>query len=571
MSATSKTTNRLFALRNRYGAAQSCEKLRLLQTLKTSSSISARQLKKLHASLCFIRAFPDSRNHHRLAAGLLERFSGLIAKLPAATRHRLDDNGIAGTLVHYRYDYDSALWLASHYADDVEIHWDDMDDETRLDELLAKLVDSEEEDFYASGHVSCREWLALPANGRSDFAWLWSQLKPQKRYSRFWAGLYDAADIPVIWKLGNARASRSRNVFTGSRVVARTNGLRRPPLSSKQEIQKPLTAIKRLSHERGREVIDVAMASLATMHRETLHFEHANPDEVYLADAGEGVSIAVMGLLPGQRLPLECTIGYLILANGVPVGYGGGSALFRQLNTGLNIFSEYRGSEAAFLWLQVLRVFHQMFACERFIINPYQFGQDNREALSSGAFWFHYRLGFRPVEKEVRQLARSEWLKIKSRKPYQTPARILRQLAGCDMHLALAGARNKNLFREEWIECCSLAATQTLASQASPNKRAAKMRVANKLLDDLWPGNRKSWAKSEYEAFRMMAPVVATIDFSDWSKQEKQSLLKLMHAKGGRFELDFAQQFCEHEKFFRALQKLGRQFEKFSPCLQLTA
>ncbi|MCH8220459.1 MAG: hypothetical protein IIA76_03850 [Proteobacteria bacterium] len=495
----------------------------------------------------------------------------MIAKLPAATRHRLDDSGIAGTRVHYRYDYDSALWLASHYADDVEIHWDDMDDETRLDELLAKLVESEEEDFYDSGYVSCREWMALSANGRSDFAWLWSQLKPQKRYSRFWAGLYDAADIPVIWKLGNARASRSRNVFTGSRVVARTNGLRRPPLSSKQEIQEPLTAIKRLSQERGREVIDVAMASLATMHRETLHFEHANPDEVYLADAGEGVSIAVMGLLPGQRFPLECTMGYLILANGVPVGYGGGSVLFRQLNTGLNIFSEYRGSEAAFLWLQVLRVFHQMFACERFIINPYQFGQDNREALSSGAFWFHYRLGFRPVEKEVRQLARSEWLKIKSRKTYQTPARILRQLAGCDMHLALAGARMKNLFREEWIECCSLAATQTLASQASPNKRAAKMRVANKLLDDLWPGNRKSWGKSEYEAFRMMAPVVATIDFSDWSKQEKQSLLKLMHAKGGRFELDFAQQFCEHEKFFRALQKLGRQLEKFSPYSQLTA
>ena len=97
------------------------------------------------------------------------------------------------------------------------------------------------------------------------------------------------------------------------------------------------------------------------------------------------------------------------------------------------------------------------------------------------------------------------------------------------------------------------------------------MRVANKLLDDLWPGNRKSWGKSEYEAFRMMAPVVATIDFSDWSKREKQSLLKLMHAKGGRFELDFAQQLCEHEKFFRALQKLGRQFEKFSPYSQLTA
>ena len=101
------------------------------------------------------------------------------------------------------------------------------------------------------------------------------------------------------------------------------------------------------------------MASLAVRHRETNHFNCANPNEVYLADAGKGVSIAVFGLREEHRYPLECTMGFLILSNGVPVGYGGTSALCRQANTGINIFDEYRGSEAPYLWIQVMRVVSQ--------------------------------------------------------------------------------------------------------------------------------------------------------------------------------------------------------------------
>jgi hypothetical protein len=49
LSTTSENTNRLFVLRNRYGAAQSCEKLRLLKDLETSNRFWAKQPKTLHA------------------------------------------------------------------------------------------------------------------------------------------------------------------------------------------------------------------------------------------------------------------------------------------------------------------------------------------------------------------------------------------------------------------------------------------------------------------------------------------------------------------------------------------
>ena len=217
--------------------------------------------------------------------------------------------------------------------------------------------------------------------------------------------------------------------------------MRSRPRSPKQAIMEPLDDIGLLPARQGRRLIDIAMASLAVRYRETYHFNYANPREVYLADVGGGVSVAIFGLLPQYRFPLETTMGFLVLANGIPVGYGGSSILFRQVNTGINVFDDFRGSEAAFIWTQVMRVYHQLAGCTRFIANPYQFGGDNAEALKSGAFWFYYRLGYRPVEPEIRRRAREESAKLRANRKYRTHLRTLRRLATCDMHLTLPGAK----------------------------------------------------------------------------------------------------------------------------------
>ena len=109
------------------------------------------------------------------------------------------------------------------------------------------------------------------------------------------------------------------------------------------------------------------------------------------------VILALIGVLPAQRLLLEANYGYVLLSNGVPIGYGGVSPLFRQANTGINVFDPFRGSEATYLWAQTLRAFRSLFGVRRFIINGYQFGAGNAEAIASGAYWFYYRLGFRPT------------------------------------------------------------------------------------------------------------------------------------------------------------------------------
>ena len=326
----------------------------------------------------------------------------------------------------------------------------------------------------------------------------------------------------------------------------------------KKQIAMPIGSVTRLTKKRGECLIDVAMASLAVRHRETLHFNYANPNEVYLADVGRGIQIAVTGLQADNRYPLECTMGFLILSNDVPIGYGGASVLYRQVNTGINIFDEYRGSEAAWLWVQVMRVFHSLTGCNRYIANPYQFGSENREALQSGAFWFYYRLGYRPVDPGIRALAKTEFSKLGVEKGRRTPLEVLKTLAACDMHLTLPDARREEFFDEDWIEASAQIATRQLAATGELARSRARRQVSQRIAGALNITSLQDWTRDEQKWFSNLCPLVAGVDVETWSTREKTALAKLLRAKGSTSELDYARQAYDHPRYFSALKKSCR-------------
>jgi len=508
-------------------------------------------LRRQHAALCFQRAFPASVSEHRDALAGLHDFN--------AGDH-LADTGFAGTSIFYPFSFAVARWLAQKVPGQVSIDWDAVEDTSGLDDLLRLLRHPAEEDYFESGAVSSQEWIDLARAGRpgTDFDWLLAQLR-DRRARPFWSQLYNALELPLVWKLGDCRFSKTRNVISTGPAHIRTSGMRRRPRFPKREILRPLESIPRLSQRAGARLIDVAMASLAVRHRETYHFNFANPAEVYLADVGEGVAIAVFGLLPEYRFPLECTMGYLVLSNGVPIGYGGSSIVFRQVNTGINIFDEYRGSEAAFLWVQVMRVYHALVGCTRFIVNPYQIGGDNTEGLRSGAFWFYYRLGFRPDSAPLRKLAQQEATRMRRDNRYRSDIRTLRRLASCDMHLDLPGARIGELFAERWIETSSLLATELLSKSDCATRPAAVNAAATKLARDLDLPSLKRWSAPEQRAFRNIVPIIAAADPQSWSDDGRRALLPLLRAKGAAQELEFARLLCRHDEFLHALQKTCRR------------
>ena len=514
-----------------------------------------RNLALEHSSLCFSRAFPRSRVEHRQADDALDHMEQQVQSLSGSRRRALEDSGIGGTVLRYRFSFEVARWLASKSPGAASIDWDEIDDTEPLDDLLRQLLQPSEDEYFDSGYVTTREWVALASSGfhGTDFDWLMARLG-RKQLRAVWRQLYDAADVPLVWDLSRSKYSKSRNVFPVATIKTRKAGMRSRPKHVRREIQRPVKTIARLSHAKGAEMIDVAMASLAARHRETYHFNFANPDEVYVAKVGEGVSIAVFGLLAGHRFPLECTMGYLILANGVPVGYGGSSLVFRQVNTGINIFDEYRGSEASFLWVQVMRVYHSLVGCTRYIANPYQLGEGNREALRSGAFWFYYHLGYRPVLPEIRALALAE-LKKKDRNPrYRTGVKLLGELASCDMHLTLPGARQSEFFNEEWLTTSSQLASEELGRAGGRTRQESSERVMKSVADGAGMRSLKTWTPDELRAFGALAPIVAAADPGEWDRDAKRSLRAVLKAKGGKHERQYAIRLCMDEQLLGSLQ-----------------
>ncbi len=552
---------RLHAVRNRFDAESSAEKKILLESLTDLPVRSVDDLQRLHSALCFIRAFPDTRAHYRLAATQLAHFGKRIAIQPATHRTALWDTGIAGTPVHYPFSFHVARWLTQRTQSAVTIDWEELDDVERFDELLELTLHGSEDEYYNSGWVTGRDWLELARGERTDFDWLLAQLR-QERLASIWAQAYDAANVSLTWQLADSAHSKTRNVYPISGVTPRLSGMRRPSRVARQDIAEPLRSVEQLPARAGKKMIDVAMASLAVRHRETYHFNHANPSDVHVADVGEGVAIVLFGLLPNYRFPLECTMGYLILSNGVPVGYGGSSILFRQINTGVNIFDEYRGSEAAFLWVQVMRVYHQLTGCTRFIANPYQFGAENDEALQSGAFWFYYRIGYRPVNKNIRKLAKTEWDRVQRDKKYRSSIRTLRRLASCDMHFTLPGARASDLFDESWIEISSLLATQELAQADGATRRASATALAGKVAHDTGMRSTQHWTATQRRGVELIAPFVAAVAPAAWPRSDRQSMRKIIEAKGALSELDFARHMSKHDLFLQTLRICCRQAEQ---------
>ena len=501
------------------------------------------EIKRQHRRKCFARAFPCSRSERSDAHRQLLHFDKILSGLPKKQGAALVDTGIVGTKIRYCFSFEVARWLARSSPAAVTIDWPLLTNSEPFDDLLRQILQPSEEEYFDSGYAETKEWveLASAAYAGTDFDWLMAQLG-QKSYESVWRQLYDAAEIPLVWDLTQGRYSISRNVFPIKSVVTREKGMRARPGNTKKEIQRPLAFTPKMSKRDGAKMINVAMASLAARHRETYHFNFANADEVYLADVGEGVAIAVFGLQAAHRFPLECTMGYLILSNGVPIGYGGASLLFKQVNTGINIFDDYRGSEAAYLWVQVMRVYHSLVGCTRFVANAYQLGHDNSEALKSGAFWFYYHLGYRPVRREVRELAASEMGKRRRDRSYRNGRQILKQLANGDMHLTLPGSRRSEFFDEEWLSTLSKLATRALGQVNARTRAESIDSLTKNVARELGIRSLNAWTANETRLLKAITPLIAALNPHVWPDSARRMARKTLRAKGGQYELDYARQ-----------------------------
>jgi hypothetical protein len=546
----------------RFSPSDRVEKIRLLDRLAHTSIRAPGVLRQLHETLCFLQAYPDDADVLRRADEGLVGFPARVDRLGPAAR-RLDDSGIAGTFLEYPFGLPMARWLARASPSSADIMWANLAAETEIEETMSLLVlPIEGEALSDEGGLGWRRWLRLAKGNRaaSDLALLvelfdQAPLPPDVRER-----LFDALGLSIGWRPDGPRSRTLARLpwphpfFHGTARAALVRPDRR---RFRSEIMRPLASLQPAPAPLAHALIDAARAAMATRLRELFAFSHANADDVLVADPGRGLRIALIGIVPRERLPLHGYYAYLVLKNGVPVSYGAGWQIFGVLEAAVNVFESFRRGESAFIVYQVLRAYHQALGMRRIVIDPYQIGLDNPEALASGAFYFYRHLGFVSLDPGVERLARAEDNAIRARPDYRSPRAVLRQLASSGIGLSLGG---QAVEPGSVLTASRLGAviTRHVAQRFGGDRAAAVRRATRQVVSALGVRGWARWGADERRGFAQLAPVIALIpDLARWPAADRRRLAAAMRAKGGASEASYVRRLDGIPRLRSSLEMLA--------------
>lgn len=528
----------LAEMRTRFGSGHGRARLKLLERLDPGGLKRAAQRRRCRDLLLFAAAYPDDAAVRRCAVALVDELGGAAP---------------AGTVVEAPFSLDVIAWLVRRFKGDVEIAWGGDAPSPAFEEFLSLCTATAERDGLLDDRLTTLEWLDLAAGagGTAHLAWLADRVGRIPAPPEVLDHLFQSLELLIRWRVGRDAPWRfpARRVFHQSGPVQREvdpaaligKGIGSPA-------PQPLGAARAL--------IDAARTALAARQRETDPVTYANEREVTLVGLERGIDVALFGMQPQRRLPVESFFGYVAARNGVPVAYGGGWVWMGRAEIGINVFEQFRGGESAYLFGQVLRVYHQHYRVDQFMVDPFQFGAGNTDGIRSGAFWFYFRLGFRPVDPDLAESAVAHWARLSADRSYRTPPAVLRRLATCKLRLDVAGPGGDEA--PDLLEL-GLCVTSMVAARFKGDLASARQWAIRRVRRELGAGPAAGWPPEQRRAFDQLALAVAMIpDLGDWTAAQKRSLVTLMRAKGGPRERDYALRAQEHARLGAALAAVAQ-------------
>ena len=528
-----------------FGEEAAEKKLLALRWADRRRPRTAKGLHRLHDLLLILRAWPDSPAVLAAAEKALARFSA------GAHRARLADSGIAGTETRDRFFYELAGWLASRWPDRRRRDGGDLEGPSCLDDLLphfgvrAELPGLEQCDF------GLKEWVErMRGPFETDAAFLVRRLRSLPAGDLLKEELFDRADLPFRLLPGPDTPSRTRERLPRRTVAYQSGPLDRSRPDLSKLLRRPDVRIRAVPPRQAREICDLARGAMAVRHRDLEAFAQADPRDVRLADGEAGMQVALIGVRPERRFLLETIYGYLLLKNGVLVGYGTGIGLFRSCEIAFNLLPPFRGYEASRLYAFVLCAFRTLFDCDTFTVDPYQIGEDNDEALDSGAWWFYAKLGFRPFDDDAKRLAKRELDAVKRKPSHRTSRPNLVRLARAPLFLQ-AGRARRDVLGVVDLAGVGLAVSALLAERFGSRREEGERALAREAAALLGARNGPG--------FRAWGPLVLALPgVETWPAAARRALAGVVQAKAGRRESDYLLRFDAHGRLREAVLDLAR-------------
>ena len=255
----------------------------------------------------------------------------------------------------------------------------------------------------------------------------------------------------------------------------------------------------------------------------------------------------LIGVLPEHRSPLESLYVFLIMKNEVPIAYGPAGVFLGCCEMGINLFPEFRGGEIRQIYAQFMRTMFHVLGVDHFYLTRYGMGEHNEPAIATGAFWFYRKLGFRPTNPVVEQLAQVEERRMRAQPGYRSDRRMLRRLSHTEAVLDLSDGRSRRFAFGTLGVATSRRIAEAFDSDRGRAERAAVARIG-RLVTDL---------PTESHAVRDLAPILDLIpDLETWSRADVRALGRIIRAKGARSERRAALGFKAHRRLERSLRTI---------------
>jgi hypothetical protein len=397
--------------------------------LKEYSSVEIRNRNDLiqyHSALIFLLAYPHNKNIYHLAQQEISRISNTVAKRPFL-RNKLLNSGIAGTVTQSAFSLTLISWLVKAFPGSVELHSLD-ESGIHPKEVFKNYLSEAEFELALDDKLKPLKWLEKAAGTKNKaklLKWMlgaFDQINTDaliKDQLFEWLKLFieiDPGEKEISSTFG--RVKTSNTFFHPEGILKKFNEL--------ELINKKLPPEKKLSDQEKKEIISAARIALILLHRETDPITYCEEHNLKYFELERGLSIALFSIDSERRLPVESYIGFMMFKNGHPMSYGGAWLFGKRALIGINIFEAFRGGESAIVFANLQRCYKMAFGAEYFEVEPYQFGKNNPEGIKSGAFWFYYRFGYKPVDERLRTLANEEQQRILTTKGYRSPYETLK-------------------------------------------------------------------------------------------------------------------------------------------------
>ncbi|MBK6543829.1 MAG: hypothetical protein IPG12_00890 [Saprospiraceae bacterium] len=433
MHSFSKLFKQLQLVYNKYDEQSHSEKSILLHGLKQQKLPLNQLLPDYANTLLFIIAHPPDSQIFELAHAELLRISGFLKKLKSDHKEKWSNSGLPFTIMRSNFSHDLIKWMLEMKIP-IDLY-DFKDEGLEFKECLKFVLPDLEKEIcsIADSNLEMLNYLNVKRPKYLNFlVTIFNRLESQVLLKDY---LFDKLNLQFEIKLKEQSHSKLFNKIPVSSIFYHRSILKK--FDHLELLNRVLPESSAVNADLQECIQVVSKLKLMLLQRETEPVSYMDAKSIRYYQLENGISIALFTMIPSRQLPIESYVGYTLFKNGYPAAYGGAWLLGKRALFGINIFEWFRGGESGFILCQLLRTYRQIFSIDYFEIEPYQYGLGNPEGIESGAFWFYYRFGFRPVDKTLNLLAKNENDKIAKNKAYKSSSRVLEKFTQSNLSLNL--------------------------------------------------------------------------------------------------------------------------------------